>query len=124
MSDITLMRQWVESDQPEPEDGWDWPSPPIHAESSVTGELRTQILVKLGRADRDQAVRLIESEIEGGWSEWTAEIDYEIEVWIHEPGKDPERVWNRDTDWNAKDAMSAFLKWAVTTERNPDGVRR
>jgi hypothetical protein len=82
MSDITKIREWVDADEPEPEDGWDWPHPPVNVESLATGDLRAAILAKLGRpADDSCEVRLMESEIEGGWSEFTIETDYEIEVW-------------------------------------------
>ena len=118
MSDITAIRTWVESDEPEPEGGYDWPHPPIYVESAISGELRDRILAKLGRSGDDIQLRLVESEIEGGWSEFTVKTDYEIEVWLDRPGSEPERVWHRDMDGNAEAAMSAFLKWSETTERN------
>ena len=110
MGDITKVREWIDSDEPEPEGGYDWPHPPICIESAVTGELRGRILDKLGRLGEGLRVRIIELEVEGGWSEFTIETDYYIEVWIDSDGREPEKVWERDT-WSASDTMAAFLKW-------------
>jgi len=110
MSDIIKLREYVDSDDPEPKDGWEWPHPPICIESRIEGDLRARILANLGRpADDVCEVRIIESEIEGGWSEFTVEVDYDIEVWIHE-GRQAQRVWETagwDKDWT----MAEFLRW-------------
>ena len=104
MGDITKVREWVDSDEPEPEGGYDWPRPPICIESVVTGELRLRILARADKAAG--SVRLIESEVEAGWSEFTPETYYPIEVKV-----DGETVWERDVDFSAETAMAAFLKW-------------
>jgi hypothetical protein len=107
MSDITMIRTWTGPD--ERSEGSDWPAPPIYVESAITGELRSRILAKLGR---DGTLRLIEAEVEGGYSEFTIETDYPIEVWLDREGAEPERVWSREYDWTKESAMAAFLKWA------------
>ena len=108
MSGITKIREWVDSDEPEPEGGWDFPAPPVNVESLISGDLRARILAKLERADDGCEVKLVETEIEGGYSEFTREYDYEIAVWIGE-----QRVWHHDASWTAEDSMAAFLNWVA-----------
>lgn len=110
MSDITKIREWIDTDEQEPEHGWEWPHPPICVESRVTGDLRDRILRKIGR-DTDDAVevRIIELEIEGGYSEYTVEHDFDIEVWLHE-GRQSQKVWD-STAWSYDRAMADFIKW-------------
>jgi hypothetical protein len=108
MSDITKIREWVDSEEAEPEGGWDWPTPPVNVESLISGDLRARILAKLGRADDGCEVKLAETEIEGGYSEFTVDYDYEIAVWIG-----AERVWRYDLAFSAEDSMAAFLRWVA-----------
>lgn len=111
MSDITKIREWLDTDEPEPGHGWDWPAPPICIESAVSGDLRASILAKLGRSASDPAeVRIIEMEVEGGWSEFTVETDYQIEVWLHAPGQS-QRLIEFDCQWSREDALARFLRW-------------
>ena len=114
MSDIIKIREWLDTEETEPEDGWEWPHPPICVESRIEGDLRAAILAKIGRpADDTAEVRIVESEIEGGWSEFTVEVDHDIEVWLHE-GRQAQKVFDA-TDWTADASMAAFLKWAAPT---------
>ena len=115
MSDIIKVREWVDSDEPEPADGWEWPHPPVCIESRVEGQLRAHILAKLGRPTDDTAtVRIVESEIEGGYSEFTVEVDYDIEVWIDDGGQS-QRVFDTMT-WSRDSSLAAFLAWATPTD--------
>lgn len=84
----------------------------------MTGALRATILAKLGHPhDSDAKVRIIEGEIEGGWSEFTSEIDYDIEVWVDDPGQS-QRVFGC-TDYSRSAPMAAFLQWAGPAEQEP-----
>lgn len=103
MSDIIKMRQWSD----EPEDDY-WPPPPNYVESVVSGQLRTRILELAGLADVGQLVTLIEIEIEGGYSEYTIEMDYGIDVLV-----DGQKVWSDDTHFSDEQAMAAFLQWVA-----------
>lgn len=106
---LTKLREW--DDEPNnPDDPDEWPSPPSHIEYRVEGQMRADILARLGREASDRCeVRLIESDIEGGWSEYTVEWDYEIEVWVHEGGQ-AQRVYER-SHWSAEDRLPDFIKW-------------
>lgn len=108
MSDIIKIREWIDSDEPEPADGWDWPHPPVYIESRIVGNLRRDILAKFDRNEDDACeVRIIEGEIEGGYSEYTSEMDYSIEVWLDE-GRQSQKVREFDSYSNP---MPAFLAW-------------
>lgn len=111
MSDMVKIREWVDSDDPEPEDGWEWPHPPYCVESRVQGDLRSRVLTKLGRPVDDPCeIRLIERDCEGGWSEFTAESWFDLEVWVHE-GRQAQRVWETTDQWNQENGLAALLKW-------------
>lgn len=115
MSDIVKIREWVDSDEPEPKDGWEWPAPPSCVESRVEGALRAAILVRLGRPSDDPCeIRIVESEIESGWSEFTVETDYSIEVWVHSDRQE-QRVFEGNTYSNDR-MMAAFFEWAGVQE--------
>ena len=114
---LTKIREWIDSDEPEPEDGWEWPHPPICVESRVGGNLRADILRRLGRPLDDEAeIRLVETEVEDGWSEFTPEVDHGIEVWVHE-GRRAQRVWDTDLHSDGDYAMTRFLAWTQEAAR-------
>lgn len=97
------------------EDGgdWDdWPYPTITITSRVTGDLRTAILAKLDKVSGD--VLIEESEVSGGWSEFTQETDYSVRVMV-----DGQERWRNDSEWSAENAMAAFLKWSGTLPAVP-----
>lgn len=115
MSDIVKIREWVDDEgregERDSEDGYDWPAPPEYVESSVEGELRLAVLRKIGREDdTDATVRIIEGAIEGGWSEFTVEMDYDIEVWV-DHGRQSQRVFQAD-GYHDGGALADFLRWA------------
>lgn len=117
-SDITKIREWEDVDGHElydpadPDSGYRWPGPDQCIESRISGALRQQILRNLGRAPDDTCdIRLVERTIEGGYSEFTVEHDYEIEVWVQE-GRQAQRVWSNDSIFN-RSTMAAFLDWAA-----------
>lgn len=110
MSDITKVREWRDTDETEPEGGWEWPAPPVCIESVVTGELRQRILARAGQAHG--RVRIVESEVDGGYSEYTVETYYgRLAVWLDQVGEEPMMIWGVDAEWAAENAMAAFLKW-------------
>jgi hypothetical protein len=82
-----------------------WPYPTITIESEISGELRDRIIARTGLTGR---VTLLESEISGGYSEYTQETDYEIEVLI-----DGHHVWNDDYQWSTESAFGAFMTWVA-----------
>lgn len=107
MSDIRKVRETYSKENPG--DWEDWPYPTVTIESEVSGELRAGILAKLGRSKGD--VCLVESEVSGGWSEWTQETDYEISVEI-----DGEKVWGDEYSPSKESALAAFLEWVGKKE--------
>lgn len=98
MNDIARTSYYVGPGDPD-----EWPYPTITIESEVTGELRDKILAKTGR---DGTVTLLETEVSGGWSEYTPETDYNIEVLV-----DGSSVWQDTYNGSPGTAMGAFLKW-------------
>lgn len=93
MNDIIMISQEVAEGDPD-----EWPYPTITVESEIMGDLREKIFAKTGLRGR---VTLIESEVSGGYSEYTQETDYGIEVFI-----DGVHVWSDDYN-----GQSAFLRW-------------
>lgn len=124
--DLVKLREWEE---PDPEvhrreswdpESWAWPAPPTKVESRIEGRLRAEVLVRLGRPTDDPAeLRLVEISAEGGFSEFTVETDFELELWIHE-GQQAQLVWS--ADWihaaSSESVLSAFIRW-VTGEGPP-----
>lgn len=103
MSDIKKIREERTKD----EDGdWDeWPYPTITITSSISGDLRAAILRKLNMAEGNVIIE--ESEVSGGYSEYTQETDYGIRVMV-----DGQERWKSSgIEWSAENAMAAFLKW-------------
>lgn len=116
---LTKIREWEDSeghalaDPDHPEWGWAWPAPPQYVEYRVEGQMRLDVLTRLGRAADDPCdVRLIQGVIEGGWSEYTVEHDYPIEVWVHE-NRQSQKVWSSDYEWDKDAALAAFVKWVA-----------
>lgn len=110
-ADIVKIREWEDADEPMPEEGWDWPHPPYCIESRVEGDLRRRVLANVGRtADEPCEVRLIERECEGGWSEYTSETWFEMELWLDE-GRQSQRIWSTDYEWSQESGLAALLKW-------------
>jgi hypothetical protein len=100
MNDI---RKVMESRSKEDGDWDDWPYPTVTIESVVSGELRARILTVLGYADDGREVRLIESQVSGGYSEYTQEDECSIEVRIG-----AEVAW-KNMFYSEESAMAAFL---------------
>lgn len=108
---LTLIREWVDTDEPEPEDGWEWPAPSEWAEYRVEGQMRADVLARLGRpADDSCQVRLISGWVEGGYSEFTVEHDYPIEVWVDDD-RQSQKVYSDDDAWDEGRALAGFLRW-------------
>lgn len=102
---LTKIREWTDG-----EDTGEWPAPAEYTEYRVEGQMRLDVLKRVGRDNDDPAtVRLIEGVIEGGYSEYTVEHDYPIEVWIDDRGQS-QRVFDRET-WSRDDSLAAFLRW-------------
>jgi hypothetical protein len=102
---LTLIREWTDG-----EDNGEWPAPPAYSEYRVGGQMRLDVLSRIGRAADDSCdIRMVEGVIEGGWSEFTVEHDYELEVWVYE-GRRGQRVFKEDA-YSHDGAMAAFLKW-------------
>lgn len=119
------IRTYYDTDEVEPEDGWDWPAPPEVTEYRVESQMRADVLAKVGRpADDPAGVRLIHTCTEGGYSEYTVEHDYWIEVWVDDEGQS-QRVFERDV-WDGN-TLPAFLAWiapaAATTPAAHEGER-
>ena len=99
--DITRLRETRTKDDGD----WDeWPYPTVEIESVISGELRARILAKLGHTDDGCEVRLIETNVSGGWSEFTQEDECSIEVKIGSGV-----AW-RDETFSTESAMERFLK--------------
>ena len=69
-------------------DEQDWPDSTSHRETLVTGDLADRIRAKTGR---DGEVTIHEHGTEGGYSEYTVELDYEVVVKVG-----AEIVWRTD----------------------------
>lgn len=113
MSDITKIRDWEDTDgcERDPRGEWYWPGPSELVESRVSGDLRTSILTKLGRAIDDPCdVRIIERFTIVGYSEYTEEHYFDVEVWIHE-GRQSQRVYET-TSYAGDKALAQFIEWA------------
>lgn len=107
---LVKIREWIDTEGREPDkDGYyDWPSPPEYTEYRVVGQMRADVLARLGRTVDDPCeVRLIEGVIEGGWSEYTVEFDYPLEVWVDDAGQS-QRVFDHD---GYNKGLPAFLCW-------------
>lgn len=120
---LVKIREWVEDDGYEKNDDgyFDWPAPPEYTEYRVEGKMRADVLAKIGRAPDDPCtVRLIEGVIEGGYSEYTVEHDYPIEVWVDDDEGQSQRVFEHTACWS-DDALAAFLKWVTPTAPIPSG---
>lgn len=114
-TNLTLIREWLDTDEPEPEDGWRWPHPPEMVEFRVDGQMRSDVLAKIGRDPADPIeVRLVHGTITGGYSEYTVEMDYEIEVWLHEDNQQ-QRIY-QDDSYSDEVGLPNFLRW-LTGER-------
>jgi hypothetical protein len=109
VGDITRVREWLDTDEEEPMPGWGWPHPPICVESAVTGELRAVILRKAGLADVGQSVQIIETAVEGGYSESTCETLCDIEVRVSGV---PKPVFKEENALGGDSAMARFMNWA------------
>lgn len=114
---LTKVKEWIDIEGHERDEygDWHWPDPPSFIESVAGGNLRADILRRLGRSD-DEGLRvhLIESEITGGYSEYTVEMDYGVEVWLHE-GRQSQRVFESDMHYVEENAFAALMKWIGET---------
>lgn len=112
-TDFIVLRRWedLEGHEKDKWGDWVWPPPPEFVESRIEGRLREDILNRLARPIDDACeVRIIESEIEGGYSEYTVEVEYGIEVWIHE-GRQSQKVWENDYAYSSENSLASLLKW-------------
>lgn len=106
MSDITKISELRTKDGGD----WDkWPYPTVTITSAITGELRKRILAKLEIADNPGTeVTIEESEVSGGYSEYTQENDCSIRVMV-----DGTEHWQRGDMYGTDGAMAAFMKWST-----------
>lgn len=101
MNDIRKIRQTETKDDGDWEE---WPYPTVEIESVISGDLRSRILTKLERADDGCEIRLIETSVSGGYSEYTQEDECSIEVKI-----DTETVWKAET-FSTESATARFME--------------
>ena len=104
MSDITKIKVTRFKEDGE----WDeWPYPTIEITSRITGELRDKILKRIGREPSDTTeITIVESNISSGWSEFTQDNDYGIELFV---GAEWIRICDYET--SVESAMSQFFTW-------------
>lgn len=121
---LVQLREWQETEghaleNPDhPDWGWAWPAPPEFREYRVEGQMRSDVLVRVDRPSDDPCeVRLVQGWIEGGYSEFTVEHEYPIEVWIHE-GRQSQKVWSHDWEMSETGALAAFLAWIAPTKED------
>lgn len=107
MSDITRIMVTQSKDDGD----WDeWPYPTIETTSRVTGELKAKILKLTGRKDDDTSeVTIVEIHVSSGWSEFTQDDDYALEVFV---GGERVKEWSYET--SEASAMGSFLSWIDT----------
>ena len=109
---LVEIASWIEPDDgqdPDDDGYYDWPAPPAYTKYAVTGNMRADVLRKLGRLPDDPCeITLVEGTIEGGYSEYTVEHDYTIEVVV-----DGELVFEAETYWHGS-ALPKFLEWVTT----------
>lgn len=102
MKDISKISEVRSVEDGEP---WDeWPYPTITITSLISGELRSRVLMKIG-AD-DGRITIVETEVSGGYSEYTQETDYGIELFHNDNS-----VWKAEYTSGGDTAMAAFLRW-------------
>lgn len=82
-----------------------WPYPTVIITSRITGKLREKILTLTGTI-AEKEVLLEETTISVGYSEYTADYEYEIRVLV-----DGNEVWSHDMAYSPETAMAAFLRW-------------
>ena len=102
MSDIRKVRETLTKDEGDWEE---WPYPTVTIESVVSGELRSRIFAVLGRADDGAEVRLVETKVSAGYSEYTQEDECEIEVKIG-----TETAWKDDYNYSSESAIASFMR--------------
>lgn len=113
--DIVERVWYYDTEEAEPEEGWNWPAPTKVIESVVEGALRADVLARLAMpADSAVVVRTVERETEGGYSEWTVEFDYELEVWLDE-GRQSQRVFSTEAYWSGS-TLEKLLAWLAGGE--------
>lgn len=102
MSDIQKIRETRTKDDGDWEE---WPYPTVEIESVITGDLRAAILRKLGFGYDGHEVRLIETDVSSGYSEFTQEDDCSIAVTV-----DGAEKWKAESLLSTDSAMARFLK--------------
>lgn len=118
---LIKIREWVDDEGREPDQhgDYEWPSPPEYTEYSVAGQMRADVLAKLNRPANDPCgIRLIQGVIEGGYSEFTVEHDYPIEVWIDDEGQS-QRIFHHEYAYSHEGALAEFLKWLAPSVTPP-----
>jgi hypothetical protein len=73
----TIIQEWDD----DPEDGREdeWPYPNHYIKSLITGELADRVRARLDQP-AETPVLITETQISGGWSEYTQETDYEHRI--------------------------------------------
>jgi hypothetical protein len=100
VSDISKVREiWAKDG-----DWEEWPYPTVTIESVISGELRSRVLRVLELEDTGQEVVLVENKVSGGYSEYTQENDFGIEVKVAGV-----RQWHEDWASSQESAMAGFL---------------
>jgi hypothetical protein len=115
MSDITKIKEQRSKDDGD----WDeWPYPTVTITSLVTGDLRTAILAKLNMPpDALGVITIEESQVSGGYSEYTQEDDCAIRVMI-----DGRERWKHESAFSMKSAMAAFIKWTTLAKETSNAT--
>lgn len=112
---LTKIREWTEFDGSDPDE---WPAPPQYTEYRAEGQMRSDILARLDRpADDPSTIRVVTGVIEGGYSEYTVEHDYPIEVWIDGDGQS-QRVFDHESSSEGQ-CLPALMRWIST----PDNLK-
>lgn len=108
MTDATqskVVRSWSDPY----EDGQDehsWPPPDSYVDYLITGQLADLIRARTGEQGE---VHFIECTIEGGYSEWTVEYDYEVTIKVGSFRRKFDG--SADTEYLYDSALPKIQKW-------------
>lgn len=109
MSDIREVSRWSDTEGHELDEygEYAWPYPTEYILSEVTGQLRQEVIDKIG-AEIDSLVTIREEVVSGGYSEYTQENDYSFELIVNY-----DTVWSSER-YSGESNLAAFLKWLET----------
>ncbi len=95
----TVVAEWEDPD----ENNGEWPYPTRYVKRAISGQLADEIRARIGAA-RDAQVFITEAEMSGGWSEWTQETDYAMEIECGDFRKEFCSSWSENN-------LVALLRW-------------